>query len=177
MMRVFLGILFLVCWLAQPVWAGLQVGQVPEKVELAGDAGGRLDGSPWSSDELKGKVHVLFYVDPDEKDLNNPASEALKEAEFPLDKYRSLGVINMAATWLPNFVISSSLEKKQEKYPSTLYLRDYKKVFVTEWGIADDTSDVLAFDKLGRLLFIKEGLLNEQDIQDLLRVIREHLDD
>lgn len=167
----------LFCFFVQNAWAELEIGEVPKTLTLEGDLGGRLDGSPWSSEELTGKVSVLFYVDPDEKDLNNPASEALKAEAFPLDKYRSLGVINMAATWLPNFIISSSLEEKQKKYPTTLYLRDYKKVFVNEWGIADDTSDVLAFDKQGRLIFIKEGLLNEQEIQMLLQVIRRHLED
>ena len=36
-------------------------------VELREKLGGRLDGKPWSSEELQGKVHVLFYVDPDER--------------------------------------------------------------------------------------------------------------
>ncbi len=175
-MKVFVAILFLICWLAQPVWAGLQVGQVPEKVELSGDAGGRLDGSPWSSDELKGKVHVLFYVDPDEKDLNNDASEALRLEKFPAEKYQSFAMINMAATWLPNFAISSSLEDKQKKYPSAIYVRDYKKVLVKEWGLADDNSDVVAFDKQGKVIFIKEGKLGPEDIKQLVQTVREHLD-
>ena len=168
---------FLMFFTVQNARAELKMGEVPKTLALQDDLGGRVDGTPWSSTELMGKVSVIFYVDPDEKDLNNPASEALKKEAFPLDKYRSLGVINMAATWLPNFIISASLEEKQKQYPSTIYLRDYKKVFVNEWGIADDNSDVLAFDKQGRLIFIKEGLLNDQDIQSLIRAIRDHLDD
>lgn len=175
-MRVLLFVIFSICWLVQPVWAGLEVGQVPEKVELSGDAGGRLDGSPWNSDELKGKVHVLFYVDPDEKDLNNDASEALSQEKFPSDKYQSVAMINMAATWLPNFAISSSLEAKQKKYPNAIYVRDYDKILVKKWGIADDTSDVLAFDKEGRVIFTKEGKLSPEDIKKLVQVIRDNLD-
>ena len=175
-MRILLAVIFSICWLAQPVWAGLQVGQVPDKVELSGDKGGRLDGSLWSSDELKGKVHVLFYVDPDEKDLNNDASEALRLEEFPKDKYQSFAMINMAATWLPNFAISSSLEEKQKKYPTAIYVRDYDKVLVKKWGIADDNSDVVAFDKQGNVIFIKEGKLGPEDIKKLVQVVRENLD-
>ena len=175
-MRVLLAVVFLISWLVQPVWAGLEVGQMPDKVELSGDDGGRLDGSPWSSDELKGKVHVLFYVDPDEKDLNNDTSEALRLGDLPKDKYQSYAVINMDATWMPNFAISSSLEAKQEKYPTAIYVRDYDKVLVKKWGIADDNSDVLAFDKQGKLIFIKEGKLGPEDIKKLIRVVRENLD-
>jgi len=151
------------------------MGQIPPKVELKGDLGGRLDGKPWSSDELKGKVHVLFYVDPDEKDTNEEASEALKKEKFPAEKYQSVAIINMAASFMPNFLISSSLKEKQEKYPTTLYLRDYKKVLVQEWKLADDSSDVLAFDKSGKVIFRKDGKLTPDEIQKLIKAIKDNL--
>jgi YtfJ family uncharacterized protein len=153
----------------------IEIGEIPPRVELKEKFGGRLDGSPWSSEELRGKVHVLFYVDPDEKDTNNDASEALDREKFPGDRFQSVGIINMAATWLPNFAISSALKDKQKRYPTTLYVRDYKKVLVDAWKIADDSSDVLAFDKDGRLIFRKDGKLTAEEIQRLIKVIRDHL--
>jgi YtfJ family uncharacterized protein len=153
----------------------IEMGEIPPKVELKEKLGGRVDGKPWSSEELQGKVHVLFYVDPDEKDTNNDASEALDRENFPSDKYQSVGIINMAATWLPNFVISSSLKEKQERYPKAIYVRDYKKVVVNAWKIGDDSSDVLAFDKEGRLIFRKDGKLTAEEIQTLVKIIHEHL--
>jgi len=155
--------------------AEMEMGQVPPKIELKGEYGGRVNETPWSSEEMKGKVHTLFYVDPDEKDLNNDASEALKKEKFPAEHYQSVAIINMAATWLPNFAIASDLEKKQQQYPTTIYVRDLKKVLVKTWGIADDSSDVLAFDKQGKLIFRKDGKLNGADIQKLLKVIKENL--
>lgn len=92
----------------------IEIGEIPPKVELREKLGGRLDGKPWSSEELQGKIHVLFYVDPDEKDTNNDASEALNREKFSSDKFQSVGIINMAATWLPNFAISSALKDKQK---------------------------------------------------------------
>ncbi len=160
--------------MSQVVWA-VEIGESPPRVELREKLGGRLDGKPWSSDELRGKVYVLFYVDPDEKDTNNEASEALDREKFPEDKFQSIGIINMAATWLPNFAISSALKEKQKRYPRTTYVRDYKKVLVNAWKIADDSSDVLAFDKNGKLIFRKDGKLTPQEIQSLLKVIRDHL--
>ncbi len=153
----------------------IELGEVPPKIELKEKLGGRLDGRPWSSEELRGKVHVLFYVDPDEKDTNNDASEALDREKFPGDRFQSVGIINMAATWLPNFAISSALKDKQKRYPTTIYVRDYKKVLVNMWKIADDSSDVLAFDKNGKLIFRKDGRLTAEDIQRLIRIIRDHL--
>jgi predicted transcriptional regulator len=165
-----------VCAFAQIGWAGLEIGKVPKTITLKDKEGGRLDGTPWSSAEFKGKVSILFYVDPDEKDLNNDASEALKKKDFPLDKHQSYAIINMAATWLPNFAISSSLAEKQKQYTTTIYVRDYKKVLVHEWGLADNNSDVLVFDKTGKLIFRKDGKLNGEEIKALIQAVQDHLD-
>jgi YtfJ family uncharacterized protein len=168
---IFVSAVFLISQTA----GAIEIGEIPPRVELKERLGGRLDGKPWSSEELQGKVHVLFYVDPDEKDTNNEASEALDRENFPSDKFQSVGIINMAATWLPNFAISSALKDKQKRYPETIYIRDYKKVLVIAWKIADDSSDVLAFDKKGRLIFRKDGKLTGEEIQRLIKAIRDHL--
>jgi YtfJ family uncharacterized protein len=168
---IFVLAIILITQAAQAV----EIGEISPKVELKEKLGGRLDGKPWSSEELQGKVHVLFYVDPDEKDTNNDASEALDREKFSSHKFQSVGIINMAATWLPNFAISSALEDKQKRYPKTIYVRDYKKVLVNAWKIADDSSNVLAFDKQGKLIFRKDGKLTTEEIQTLIKVIRDHL--
>ena len=168
---IFVSAVFLINQAAQAI----EIGEIPPKVELREELGGRLDRQPWSSEELQGKVHVLFYVDPDEKDTNNDASEALDREKFSSDKFQSVGIINMAATWLPNFAISSAIKDKQKRYPKTIYVRDYKKVLVNAWKIADDSSNVLAFDKQGKLIFRKDGKLTAEEIQTLIKVIHDHL--
>jgi len=170
------GLIFVIAaFLINQTAQAIEMGETPPTVELREKLGGRLDGKPWSSEELRGKVHVLFYVDPDEKDTNNDASEALDKEKLPGDKYQSVGIINMAATWLPNFAISSSLKDKQKRYPRTIYVRDDKKVLVNAWKIADDSSNVLAFDKQGKLIFRKDGKLTTDEIQRLIKAIRDHL--
>jgi len=168
-------IIVLALFLIHQVAFAIELGEIPPTMELKGKLGGRLDGTPWSSEELKGKVHVLFYVDPDEKDTNNEASEALNREKFPADQFQSVGIINMAATWLPNVTISSSLKDKQKRYPKTTYVRDYKKMVVNVWKIADDSSNVLAFDRHGKLIFRKDGKLTSEEIQMLIKAIRDHL--
>lgn len=174
-LRMVLAVFFVLSLIPAAAWAGAELGQVPSKVELKDNLGGRLDGKPWSSEELKGKVHVLFYVDPDEKDTNNETSEALDKEKFPAERFQSVAIINMAATFMPNFLISSSLKEKQEKYPRTLYLRDYKKVLVQEWKLADDSSDIMAFDKSGKIIFRKDGKLTPDEIQKLLKMVKDNL--
>jgi YtfJ family uncharacterized protein len=176
MKRFVKGLIFvLTAFLINQTALAVEMGEIPPKAELKEKLGGRLDGKPWSSEELRGKVHVLFYVDPDEKDTNNDASEALDKEKFPSDKLQSVGVINMAASWLPNFAISSSLKDKQKRYPRTIYVRDYKKTLVNAWKMADDSSNVLAFDRQGKLIFRKDGKLTTEEIRTLIKAIRDHL--
>ena len=116
----------------------------------------------------------MFYVDPDEKDLNNEASEALKKAKFPLDVYGSIAVINMDATWLPNFAIENSLLDKQKQYPDTLYLKDFKKILVKKWNFKDDSSNIAIFNQEGKEIFRIMGKASREEIAKMLDIIKEN---
>ncbi len=169
-MKQLLGILFFSITLF-----ALETGSTIPSTTLEGEYGGKLDGSAFHSDSLRDKVHVVFYVDPDEKDLNNPLSDALKAEEFDRSKFASVAIINMDATWLPNFAIASSLEEKQEKFPNTLYVKDLQKVLVEQWSIADDNSDVIVIDKSGNVLYVYEGELDEEQIRTVIDLVKRHI--
>ena len=153
----------------------LELGNVPSAVVLDGDSGGKTDGSAWNSVMLKGKVHILFYVDPDERKLNEPLIQALKKRHFDRKKYASVAMINLAATWLPNAVLESKLEAKQKEFPDTIYVKDKKKVLVNKWKLADDNSDILVFDKSGKLIYKKFGKLSTQEITEVIKLIEKNL--
>ena len=161
---------------ALPLSAELPLGKVPPKIILEGDLGGRLDGTAWNSEELiSGKVMVLFYVDPDEADLNNHVSDALKAENFPLDKYGSVGVANMGATWLPNFAINIKLKSKQEKHKSTIYVKDLEKTLVKKWGLTDDDSDIILFGKDGKVLFSYDGKFSDAQVKEIIQAVKDNL--
>jgi len=169
-------LLTLLFFVSSIVYAELPIGKVPPTIFLEGDLGGRLDGTKWSSEELvSGKTTVLFYVDPDEADLNNHVSEALKAEKFPLDKYGSIAIINLAATWLPNFVLDMKLKSKQENYKNTVYVKDLQKTLVNKWGLTDDSSDVMVFDKEGRTLYSVDGKFTDAQVQEIINVIKKNL--
>jgi len=161
---------------ALPLSAELPLGKIPPKIVLEGDLGGRLDGTAWNSEELiSGKVMVLFYVDPDESDLNNHVSDALKAENFPLDKYGSVGMANMGATWLPNFAINIKLKSKQEKHKSTIYVKDLKKTVVNKWGLSDDNSDVILFGKDGKVLYSFDGKFSDAQVKEIIQAVKDNL--
>jgi YtfJ family uncharacterized protein len=153
----------------------IEVGKVPSMVSIDGEDGGKIDGAAWSSKMLKGKVHIVFYVDPDKKDLNQNLSNALKKRHFNRKKYGSVAIINLAATWMPNALIESKLKSKQKKFPDTLYVKDKKKVLVSKWKLADDNSDILIFNKRGKLIYKKFGKLSVKEIDKVLKLIEKNL--
>ena len=157
--------------------AELPIGEIPPKIVLKGDLGGRIDGTQWSSEELVSeKVIVLFYVDPDESELNNHVSDALKAENYPKEKYGSIGMANMAATWLPNFAINMKLKSKQEKHKETVYVKDLDKTLVKKWGLSDDNSDVIVFGKDGRVLYSVDGKFTDAQVKEIVKVVWENLD-
>jgi len=156
--------------------SAISVGEVPSEVVIENDNGGMvLDGSAWNSSTIADKVYVMFYVDPDEKDTNSHFSKALKEKKYDRANYGSLAVINLAATWKPNFVIESILESKQEEFPDTIYVKDKNSVLVNEWKVEDDASNILIFSKRGKVLFYKSGKMSEEDISNAFKTIEDNL--
>ena len=153
----------------------IEVGSVPVGVEISGKNGGKLDGYAWHSSMLKGKMYTLFYVDPDEKDLNDDFANALKASKFDRKKASSVAIVNLAATWLPDMIIESKLKEKQKNFPHTLYVKDKKKVLVNKWQLEDDNSDILIFDKEGKLIYKKFGKMSAKEIKQALTLIEENL--
>lgn len=155
---------------AQPV-----KGRPLPAVEIAGPEGGAVAGGAWHSASMSGKVTTLMYVDPDEKDVNAHVEQALKKENFSRDHFASVAVINTAATWKPDSVIRMVLKSKQKEFPDTRYVMDRRKVLVRHWKLADDNYHVLTLDREGRVLYEKAGALNDADIRQLIRLIRENL--
>jgi len=156
------------------LWA-VDIGEVPKRVVLDGADGGLVAGGAWSSSMLQGKVHVLFYVDPDEKDTNEKFADALKAEKFDSAKFATVAIVNFAATWKPNVIIEALLKSKQKKFPQATYVKDKKKVMVKEWGLEDDSSVISVFDKAGKMLYHKSGKLNDDEIAKVIALINTQL--
>ncbi len=169
-----LGIILLL--VSSSLIAGLPVGQNAPQLDLSGDAGGRVNETAWSSSELVGKVWVVVHADPDESELNNAATEALKAKGYDLDYYGSVALINMAATWKPNFAINLILEGKQEDYPSTVYVTDNDNKVGEVWGLADDSNNIVVFDPNGKVIFSVDGQLSAADIKKMVKLIDAEID-
>lgn len=163
-------------------FAELPLNKIPPIIRLEGDRGKLVETrGPWTSEILQNKglknsqVSVLFYVAPSEKELNRKASDAITAKKFPRDQYNSYAVVNMAASWWPNAIIASKIKKSQKEFPHTIYVEDRKAVLVKEWGLKDNSNDVLIFDREGKVVFSKDGKLSDKEIERMLSVLSQHI--
>jgi predicted transcriptional regulator len=155
--------------------ATFKVGEKPETVAFRGEVGARVDGTPWSTEAIKDRLWLMFYVAPSRRDDNEALKEALKAENFPEDKLGSIAIINMASTWVPNVILESALKKNQERYPRTTYVKDLQKTLVSKWQLKDDSFEVLLFDRSGKVLLYRSGDFSPDQIKETIDLIKRNL--
>lgn len=175
MKKLLIVVLTVVCLAGFAFADALVIGEKPPKLVVEGKDGGRLDKTPWCSCELENTAWVMFYVDPDESDLNVAAEDALDALDLSKDQLQSCAVINYKDTKLPGFAVSMVLKNKQKKYPGTLYVTDKSHIFVEQWGLTGDSYCTLLFDKNGVLRYRFDGAMDEAELAKYLKVVKENI--
>lgn len=153
----------------------IKIGEKPEAVLFSNDVGARVDGTPWSTEAIKDRLWLLFYVAPSRRDDNEALKEALKAENFAEDKLGSIAIINMASTWVPNIILESALKKNQERYPKTIYVKDLQKTLVNKWKLKDDSFEVVLFDRSGKVLLYRSGDFSPDQIKETIDLIKRNL--
>ena len=108
------------------------------------------DDKVFTMESWAGKVLLVTYADPDEKDLNEHFTDAMKKAKddgiLKEETYKGIGFADCAATWKPNALIRTFADMKAKKY-NTVILFDYDASLRKAWGLGKDTSNVILLDK------------------------------
>lgn len=151
---------------ALPAFAA-EVGQTLNQLELR-------DGNnkPAPIPDLGAKVLAIFYTDADVADMNDPLADALKAKGLSLDHYRGMGVVNMADSKAPNFIIRGVVRGKIEKYKSTI-LTDTERLLPKAWDLGDcnNTSVVLVVGKDKKVYQVHRGPVRGKDIDTTVALV------
>ena len=126
------------------------------------------------------KVIAIFYTDPDEKDVNDPLSDAIKAKNFPKDKYAGIGIANCKDTWIPDAAIRMKARQKEKQFPGSIILLDTKRDLSKAWGLGDcnGLGVVIIIGKDAKIKFIKNIKTQEESkaiISAVLKIIQEEL--
>ncbi len=161
----------------------LQLGHPLPSIEVKSDGEVMLKGSQtsfttWSSDQLIGKVRVIQALAgrSSAKEMNAALMSALTAAQFPEQHYQTTSIINQNdAIWGTRSFVKSSAQESKKAFPWSSIVLDSSGVVAQHWALPEKSSTIIVLDKQGLVLFIKEGALNEEEINQVLALIREHL--
>jgi len=173
MKKILASVLIFVLWSSFSVFAAeLKVGDKAPDFSLKDS-----DGKVYSlaSAEFQGKVLSILYVDPDEKDLNVHVENALRKAPGleRNTRYKTLGISNLKASKLPNFIIKSVIKNKQEKTGAVILL-DCNYTILNLWGLQNNSSSIVVLDKERICRYVYNGKLPAAEVEKVIKIIKEY---
>ncbi len=144
-------------------------------LSISGKDGGNVDGSAWSSSELKGKISFVLYVDPGKRNLNKKMQNGLKDLNLNPKYFQSFAIVNLAASWIPNRILQKAFKRKKIYYTNTKYVLDKKKYFVQNWGLPDKAYYLMITNQDSRVVYVHEGKFDDKESQKLYYLVREQV--
>lgn len=146
--------------------------ETPGELRIEGD---RIAFAPWDTGVLSGKLQIVQYLAArkSSQDLNRPFTDRLKASGIPLERYHLTTIVNLddALFGTRGFVMSELEDNKRRYFRSTI-VADEAGAGRTAWGLAEKSSAVLVLDGSGRLLFVREGPMTEEEIERVLALVR-----
>ena len=120
----------------------------------------------WSSMALPGKVRVIQHIAGRSaaKEKNQAMIEAIKAAHFNQAKYQTTTIINAddAVVGTGMFVKSSA------KRIATAIVEFNKSAVKNAWGLREKDSVIILLDKTGKVQFVKEGKLTDDEVKEVV---------
>ncbi|PKH20940.1 YtfJ family protein [Enterobacterales bacterium CwR94] len=129
---------------------------------------------PWHSDRLLGKVSVILHLAgrPGTQAINLSVINAIQSAKFPENNYQLVTIINLADA-IPGsqYFVRRALENVKKETPTANVILDDDGQLKHNWQLIDGQSALLITDKTGKIQYVRDGKLNENDIHDVVKLI------
>jgi predicted transcriptional regulator len=118
------------------------------------------------------KVVIIFYTDPDCKDINDPLSKAVETGGFK-DRIACIGISNCADSWIPDALILKGTLKKEKQFPGSVLLIDQDHLLSREWGLGNcnNISMVIVIGQDRKVRYFKYIKSKEDSIKAIPEVI------
>lgn len=161
----------------------LQTGQRVPAVGIADRGELILDNNEfsyknWNSSQLPGKVRVVQHIAgrTSAKEKNATLIEAIKAAKFPHDKYQTTTIVNTDDA-IPGsgMFVRSSLESNKKLYPWSQFIVDSNGLVRQSWQLDEESSAIIVLDKEGRVAWVKDGALTQEEVQQVIALLHKLL--
>lgn len=132
----------------------------------------------WNTELLLGKVRVIQAMAgrSGAKAMNAPLMKAITNSKFPEAQYQTTTIVNQDdAIWGTGSFVKSSAEDGKKEFPWSSMVLDQEGVAAKQWQLTPKSSTIIVQDKTGRVLFNQDGELTEQQINQVLQLIKQNL--
>ncbi|MDR9903914.1 YtfJ family protein [Enterobacter hormaechei] len=132
----------------------------------------------WNSAQLAGKVRVVQHIAgrTSAKEKNATLVEAIKAAKLPHDRYQTTTIVNTDDA-IPGsgMFVRSSLESNKKLYPWSQFIVDSNGVTRKAWQLEEESSAIVVLDKNGRVEWVKDGALTQDEVQQVVALLHKLL--
>ncbi|QUM75351.1 YtfJ family protein [Moritella sp. 24] len=139
---------------------------------------GEFEYRQWSTAELQNKVILIQHIAgrTAAKELNEPMIDALKESDFPFEKYNTATLVNLdEAIWGTGAIVASQLKSNKEEFPDAIFVLDEDGDLKNKWGLTEKSSAIILLDATGKLLYVKDGEMNPTEIDTVIGLIKANI--
>ncbi len=151
--------------------------QILQQIILERDNGSYANGKRWDSSILQGKITLLVYFDPDERDKGKifmPTLEAFEE-DLDFSQFQTILIVNLKATLIPGFLIKTVIKGQAKDHTKRNYVFDNNSVLVKSWKLTDNEYNTLVIDEVSRVIYSHSGEWEDGEILILNSLIRSHV--
>ncbi|ECB3764802.1 YtfJ family protein, partial [Salmonella enterica subsp. enterica serovar Virchow] len=101
---------------------------------------------------------------------------AIKSAGLPHDRYQTTTIVNTDDA-IPGsgMFVRSSIESNKKLYPWSQFIVDSNGVARNAWQLKEEGSAVIVLDKDGRVQWVKDGALTQQEVQQVVDLLHKLL--
>ncbi|MBD8162088.1 YtfJ family protein [Erwinia persicina] len=128
----------------------------------------------WNSARLSGKVRVIQHIAgrSSAKEQNAALIEVIKAAKLPHDRYQTTTIVNTDDA-IPGtgMFVRSSIETNKQQFPWSQFIVDSQGAVHRAWQLESGGSAIIVLDKEGRVRFIKEGALTQDEVKKVMALL------
>lgn len=132
----------------------------------------------WNSAQLSGKVRVIQHIAgrSSAKEQNAALVEVIKAAKLPHDRYQTTTIVNTDDA-IPGtgMFVRSSIESNKQQFPWSQFIVDSTGAVHQAWQLKDGGSAIIVLDKEGRVRFVKEGALTQDEVKKVMALLTDLL--
>ncbi|WP_021023533.1 YtfJ family protein [Salinivibrio costicola] len=130
----------------------------------------------WQTEQLQEKVRVIQAIAgrSSAKEMNAPLMAAITAADFDDARYQTTTIINQDdAMWGTGGFVKSSAEDSKREFSWSSIVLDENGSVAEAWRLKEESSLITVLDDKGMVRFVKEGKLNEDEVNQVVSLVTE----